>query len=266
MTELEPFLDRLWSDYLELNPDAQQIEALLRERGETIVNDHIAFRTFNDPRVNIEVLAQPFLEGGYQEGDRYAFEAKQLDARHYEHADANLPRIFISELRLQAFSPGLQDSVRELLAQVPEDAPTQADFLASGRPWELTQSTYQTLLDESEYAGWMAAFGFRPNHFTIHVNALSTFANIRELTAYLKEQGFALNTSGGEIKGSPEDYLEQASTLANEVDVSFSDGVARIPSCYYEFAQRYPLPDGTLFSGFVAKSADKIFESTDRQT
>ncbi len=31
-----------------------------------------------------------------------------------------------------------------------------------------------------------------------------------------------------------------------------------------EFAHRYPLPNGNLFQGFVAKSADKIFESTNR--
>ena len=37
----------------------------------------------------------------------------------------------------------------------------------------------------------------------------------------------------------------------------------RVPSCYYEFARRYPLPSGELFQGFVPASADKIFESTD---
>ena len=37
----------------------------------------------------------------------------------------------------------------------------------------------------------------------------------------------------------------------------------RIPSCYYEFARRYPLPSGEVFQGFVPESADTIFESTD---
>ncbi len=35
-----------------------------------------------------------------------------------------------------------------------------------------------------------------------------------------------------------------------------------IPSCFYEFAKRYPQADGELYTGFVAASADKIFEST----
>ncbi|MGB1300776.1 MAG: DUF1338 domain-containing protein, partial [Pseudoalteromonas tetraodonis] len=32
--------------------------------------------------------------------------------------------------------------------------------------------------------------------------------------------------------------------------------------CFYEFAIRYPKPDGEIYTGFVAASADKIFEST----
>ncbi|MGL4837356.1 MAG: DUF1338 domain-containing protein, partial [Shewanella sp.] len=34
------------------------------------------------------------------------------------------------------------------------------------------------------------------------------------------------------------------------------------PSCFYEFALRYPKANGELYTGFVAASADKIFEST----
>jgi len=103
------------------------------------------------------------------------------------------------------------------------------------------------------------------NHFTVLVNALGTFDDLGQLNRFLVENGFELNTSDGEIKGSPQVYLEQSSTLADRVQVQFSDGAESIPACYYEFARRYPLPNGELFSGFVAKSADKIFESTDRR-
>ena len=44
--------------------------------------------------------------------------------------------------------------------------------------------------------------------------------------------------------------------------VQFSDNTVTLPSCFYEFAQRFPLPNGQLYQGFVAASADKIFEST----
>ena len=72
-----------------------------------------------------------------------------------------------------------------------------------------------------------------------------------------------MNASGGEIKGTAEEYLRQSSILADKFEVQFEEGVKEITSCYYEFAYRYELPNGELFKGFIASSADKIFESTD---
>ena len=89
------------------------------------------------------------------------------------------------------------------------------------------------------------------------------FERIEAVNDFLKEEGYPLNSSGGEIKGNPEQLLEQSSTLADRVEVSFADGVQIIPGCYYEFALRYPDKEGRIFSGFIAGSADKIFESTD---
>ena len=57
--------------------------------------------------------------------------------------------------------------------------------------------------------------------------------------------------------------LEQGSTLADRAEFTFAGGqVEEIPTCYYEFAKRYRTSDGRLYQGFVAASADKIFEST----
>lgn len=49
--------------------------------------------------------------------------------------------------------------------------------------------------------------------------------------------------------------------------MEFAGGkTAKIPSCYYEFARRYPDPrTGRVYDGFVAASADKIFESTNKR-
>ncbi len=265
MNTLTEIFEHLWQDYLALNPDARRIRALLEARGETIVNDHIALRTFDDPRIDIGVLARAFVDRGYQACGDYEFPAKKLDARHYEHQDADLPRVFISQLRLGEFSAGLQAKIASLLEEMPPGLTDRPDLAAAGRPWELSHADYEALREESEYAAWVAALGFRPNHFTVFVNALKTFGGIRELVAFLKEEGFEMNSSGGEIKGSPEVFLEQASTLANKISVDFSDGAREIPSCYYEFAERFELPGGGLFSGFIAKSADKIFESTDKR-
>ena len=74
----------------------------------------------------------------------------------------------------------------------------------------------------------------------------------------------AVNDSGGRVKGSPEQLLEQGSTMADKMEAEFADDqMHEVPTCYYEFAKRYPDKDGNLFQGFVATSADKIFESTD---
>ena len=108
----------------------------------------------------------------------------------------------------------------------------------------------------------MAAWGYRANHFTVNINRLSDFETIEQVNAALKAAGFVLNTVGGEVKGDPQVMLEQSSTMADKAEVPFSDGVRAIPSCFYEFALRYPQPDGVLYPGFVEASADKIFEST----
>lgn len=60
----------------------------------------------------------------------------------------------------------------------------------------------------------------------------------------------------------PAELLEQSSTLADRIEVEFTEGKFVIPACYYEFARRYEQQDGNLFSGFIADSADKIIEST----
>lgn len=255
--------EELWQNYLQVTPSAQQIRAILGEtQGQAIINDHIALRTFNMDKVNLDKLAAHFLALGYREGGEYHFEAKKLYARHFEHPDPEAPKVFISELLVEEFSDALQTIVRGLVKQVPEDAVEADDFLYSGTHWQVDYDTYQQLLAESEYAAWMAAWGFRANHFTVSVNALENFRSIEAVNRVLKEHGFAVNSSGGEIKGSPVDLLEQSSTMADRVEVRFADRPATIPSCFYEFALRYPKANGELYSGFVPASADKIFEST----
>ena len=259
---LPSLLDKMWQDYIAINPLAKKISDLLIAQGEKIQNDHIALRTFNHPRVGLDVMAKPFLEAGYKYGGDYHFPEKKLYAKHYEHPDHSLPKIFISELKLEEFSTELRKTVNDFVDQIPAGAEHAFDFVSGGRPWKVTTKTYNDLMKESDYAAWVAAFGYRPNHFTVFINELKNFSDITVLNDYLKAQGFKLNASGGEVKGSKEVCLEQSSTLANNIEVTFDDGKLTIPACYYEFAKRYPLKNGQLYQGFVASSADKIFEST----
>lgn len=259
---LPALLDKMWQDYIAINPLAKKIYDTLTAEGETISNDHIALRTFNHPRVTIDVMARPFVESGYKYIGDYHFTEKKLYAKHYEHTDPAMPKIFISELKLEDFSPALQKTVNDLINQIPAGLENQFDFVSIGRPWKVTTQVYNDLMKESDYAAWVSAFGYRPNHFTVFINDLKKLSDILVLNDFLKAKGFKLNASGGEVKGSKDVCLEQSSTLANTIEVSFEDGKLSIPACYYEFAKRYPMANGKLYQGFVAASADKIFEST----
>jgi hypothetical protein len=259
---LPALLDKMWKDYVEINPLAQKVYDLLSHDGEQILNDHIALRTFNHPRVSIDVLARPFLDSGYKYRGDYHFTEKKLYAKHFEHADQSLPKIFISELLLENFSPSFNQIINRLIEEIPKGKELEFDFISAGRPWTVSTEDYHNLFKESDYAAWVSAFGYRPNHFTVFINVLKKYSDITVLNNHLKANGFKLNSSGGEIKGSKDVCLEQSSTLANNIEVSFKDGALTIPACYYEFAKRYPMKDGNLYQGFVAASADKIFEST----
>lgn len=267
--DIRPLLARLWADYTAQNPQAAQIRRLLEERGEAVVDDHIALRTFADPRVGIDVLARPFVDAGYARGDDYTFADKGLRARHYDPPTDDLPRLFVSELLLGPGTPCSAWSLatlRGLLDAIDAGRLDAAPLAALGRPWPaLAWDTYERLRGESEYAAWLAAFGFRANHFTVAVHALRTLAGVAEVNALVEAAGIPLLRAGGVIKGGPADRLEQSSTLAAPTVVDFADGPRTIPGCYYEFARRYPGPDGRLFGGFVPRSADRIFESTDRR-
>ncbi len=257
---IEQTFENMWLDYLALNPDALKIYQLLAKQDD-VVNDHVAFRTFGLPGIRVEDIAQPLIDAGYEEIQSYHFEKKKLRAKHYAHP--NMPLVFISELIVEEFSLEVQTMIKQLVSQLDTNKTFQSEFLYSGRSWTLSSEVYNRLLKESEYAAWVAAFGYRPNHFTVSINHLKNFDDIKSVNRFLQDNGFLLNSVGGEIKGNPEAFLEQSSTLANSVDVEFSDTTKNIPCCFYEFALRHPLANGNLFRGFVASSADKIFESTD---
>lgn len=265
---LENVFDRLWIDYTNQNPSAKKVYNLFTGEGENVLNDHIAFRTFDDPRINIDVLSKVFTDRGYVSKGEYIFEDKHLFARHFEHLDdKNAPRVFISELKTKDFSEFLQKTINESIDKIPIQKLRSEDLIFSGNVWCTPDyDTYLALRNESEYAAWVYVYGFRANHFTVSINGLKKYNTIEKVNDFLKSNGFVLNSSGGEIKGTKEELLQQSSTLADHVKVEFTDKVVSIPACYYEFAQRYHDSDGGLYSGFIAKSADKIFESTNFYT
>lgn len=260
----QELFNTLWDEYTERNPHALKIYNLFVERGERVINDHVAFRTFNHPSINVDQLGKFFKAYGYEEKGTYEFPVKKLFAKHYEHADPKAPKVFISELLLEKFSAPLQAAINSSIEQIPSGLLNDEELLYSGVTWKpLSHKVYQELLKESEYAAWTYVFGFCANHFTVNVNALDTFRELQEVNDFLIKHGFKLNVAGGMIKGTPAQFLEQSSTMAEDRKVNFVEGTFGIPSCYYEFAKRYNMANGKLFTGFIAESADKIFESTD---
>lgn len=268
---VEHLFEELWSVYTRTNPNVLEVHRALKEAGAAapLVNDHIALRTLQHPQFGIERLARAFFDLGYEVKGRYRFEEKKLDAMHLEHAsNARHPKVFISELCVSQCSQALQDTLQSALFDNLNEGfkalnLTPASLPASGAHWGTpSYEVYKRLLDESEYGAWFYVFGFIPNHFTVRVNDLPKFGSIHALNAFLEAQGFVLNAAGGKVKGTPEVFLEQSSTMADLKDVEFQEGVYAIPSVFYEFAQRHVMPSGQEFSGFIEGNADKIFEST----
>ena len=265
-SEIDAFFQKLWIQYTEITRQAEKIHTLFSSLGNTIRNDHIAFRTYNLAPICIENLEPFILNIGFRALEDYCFEDKNLRARAYLPPREDLPKIFLSELEVDRLSRGNQQIISNFCSQISKDHVGDETIFSKGRLWAMPSwEEYRNLLEESEYAAWMSVMGLRANHFTVDIRALSTMNRIQEVIEILEKNGFVLNESGGKIKGNPRVLLEQCSTLADRVEMRFAGGdVHEVTSCYYEFAYRYPDQNGTLFQGFVTRNADRIFESTDQ--
>jgi len=285
---LKAVLDGLMSRYMERVPDVHGVISAMIEEGiignaAEIENDHIAFRTMGVPHLGIGSFEKIFLHYGYTRRDHYHFAAKKLDAFWYAPPEPRLPRIFVSELRVNDLPAETQDIIHSYTDSVQADPVDSIDldnaqavdeFLHNGLWRRPTFSDYQALADASEYAAWVIYNRYYLNHFTISVHNLKQGYNTVALfNEFLEKHGFRLNDSGGKIKKSDDGLLLQSSTVARKVEAEFADGVkVEIPGSYVEFAERKILPayrdnTGTVprehrREGFEAANADKIFEST----
>ena len=280
--KIEHLFDLLWEDYTTLNPSMETISQYFVESSENnknnknhhpkVINDHIALRTFRIAGWSKEYLVQDFVALGYQLKGHYTFPSKHLVASHYEGPYPDAPRIFVSELIVEELPSHVQDIIHEATRPPPPPFDSSSskkddhDFVCtSGRhylfhPHSLPNyATYQLLLNHSEYAAWVYAFGLRANHFTVSVNALIASSlpkhsdgdrtlpiqSLQDVNTLLRAKGVVLHTQadGTAISGSPHVYLEQSSTIAERVSVQFDKGERHdIPACFYEFALRYPVP------------------------
>lgn len=249
-------------------------------------NDHIAFRTFGVPGLGIASLERFFRAAGYERRDDYRFEEKRLDATWFAPPTEDRPRVFVSQLCVGEFSPRARTIVHSYADAAARQAARtydltnvrSVDAFLRATPWPTpTYEAYRTLLEESEYAAWVLAFGYAINHQTFSVQRLNDgFDTLEPVVALLERSGQRLAQSGGAIKISPDGLLRQSSTRADEIAYRFACGrTESIPGSYVEFAERgvlpayRDLPRDALRSrhrrdGFETGNADRIFESTDR--
>ena len=56
MSERQAFFVELWEDFVAIAPVAAKIKQAFERRGETVQNDHVAFRTFNTGPLSLSNL------------------------------------------------------------------------------------------------------------------------------------------------------------------------------------------------------------------
>ena len=288
-SELDTILNGLFKTYFERVPDVQKITNAMIKKGwvssqEDIINDHVAFRTLGVPNLGIKSFEKIFLKHGYQKKEFYSFEAKKLNAYWYAPPKPNLPRIFISELRVNELSETAQQIIRKYTHSIIKDPVDNIDLNNASevieffeKPlWELpTLKDFDTLLNESEYAAWVIYNRYYLNHYTISVHELPEgFDRLEKFNEFLIDLGIKLNDSGGIIKTSKDGLLLQSSSVAEMIKADFSDHKTKeIAGSYVEFAERKILPEFQNLNqdqimaehrrdGFETANADKIFEST----
>lgn len=279
-------LESLFDIYSNRVPDVKKITSALIESNiisnqSEIVNDHIAFRTMGVEFLGIQSLEKIFLHHGYVKKDFYSFKTKKLNAFWYSHSDENMPRIFISELKVNDLSENSRRIISKYTDQVTEDPVDKLDLsnanevisFLSNPLWSLPSlNDFNDLLKETEYGSWVIYNRYYLNHYTISVHELiDQYNTLEKFNAFVTKIGIKLNDSGGVIKESKDGLLLQSSSVANKVKANFTEGSSLISGSYVEFAERRILPKYSNVSkikpihrrdGFETSNADKIFEST----
>lgn len=221
-TVMTQILDALFAVYAQRVPDVKKITQAMVDKGlvssqADIINDHVAFRTMGVKNLGIASFEKIFLAHGYEKRDSFYFEVKKLDANWYAPPTPDLPRVFISELKVDQLSKTTQKIIYKYTNTVKSDPVDQLDVMDAKAVatyfqtplWELPSlEDYEHLLTESEYAAWVIYNRYYLNHYTISVHDLPQAYNTLEpFNSFLTSIGIQLNTSGGEIKTSGDGLL-----------------------------------------------------------
>lgn len=290
-------LERLWKLYIDRVEYAKRYVELVTEKGGRVVNDHIAFRTFNthtgEQPEGIRAIRHIVKLLGYEPVQKYNFPKKLLNAVHFEHPDEMYPKIFVSQLEVQLLPAWAQEIINktvkdaryllsdksiELLQLLTKSGvlPLEAaDFLISDlvqyfrRPWGIPyKEDVLKLNDVSQYAAWVLLHGNAINHFTASINFqdVKEWPDLETTCKALKEAGIPMKEN---IEGKKGSKLQQSATQAvkEEVKVRGEDGIEKIvwTYAYYELAQRDFVEENgqvKFFNGFLGEQASHLFDMT----
>ena len=72
----------MWNAYKMVAPQASKIQYLFKQKGENIINDHVAFRTYNHKKIDINVFEENLLKYyNYKPIHKYNIPEKNLTAK-----------------------------------------------------------------------------------------------------------------------------------------------------------------------------------------
>ena len=141
-----------------------------------------------------------------------------------------MPRIFISELRVDELSKKTQQIIYKYTDKVCSDPVDKlnldnsnevTEFLSSPL-WNLpTLKDYNLLLKESEYASWVIYNRYYLNHYTISVHELcNEYNTLKKFNNLVEGLGIILNLV--RIKKSRDGLLLQSTSVANKIKAKFA--------------------------------------------
>lgn len=285
----------LWQDYSQRVEYARIYQQMIKEAGYSIANDHIAFRSLgltinkSGEKINLGIpyLAEIVEALGYIEAGQYEFPDRYLKACHYRHPEQerfNLPKLFISELVVDALPVELAQQITEtvrcdrffhksnlsqwLTTESPETIVSQLQAVFS-RPWQPPKlSLIEAINAVTQYGAWVLLHGYAVNHFTGYINQHhnSIYPDIETTARALAERGIPMKDK---IEGSSNSGLRQTATVAVtemvEVWDDTKERLSQIPwtYAYYELAERN-LIEGQLFEGFLNAQAKNLFAMTQK--
>jgi hypothetical protein len=290
-------LTQLWKMYLDRVSYAREYQRLVIGKGGSVVNDHIAFRTFNthtgEQPEGIRAIKHIISCLEYVPVEKYNFKKKKLNAVHFEHPDPMFPKLFVSQLEVEELPEWAQQIIKNTVKETPyllsdESIGLLATLKKKGelprvagemlvkdlaqyfrRPWNVPKKDdVLKVNDVSQYAAWVLLHGNAVNHFTAFVNYqnVSEWPDLESTCKGLAEAGIPMKET---LEGEKGSKLQQSATLAvkEEVEVKGEDGIEKMPwtYAYYELAERgFVIENGEekLFSGFLGEQARHLFDMT----